>query len=205
MNFQQFVAAYKDAERGTRDKDPAHYWRCPLDRIITSACRDNSGHSDVCEVFAKVAIVNRMYRTKLELGGEDQEWQVAEALVMANTDEILTHLNQLGTFGQETMRAVLDSHTRLVQIIHEATNRDEVSFISKYLNFHVPKLVPIIDRRAEARAREITAGVYGMNKGGRYEQHLNRLLYLLNQLSANDVMNPDLKLVDHVLYGERDS
>jgi len=65
-----FLQEYRNHQRGIRDKvkDPDYYWWIPLDRPILTACKDHPGHSDYSEVYAKVAMVNRMYSAQLRRG-----------------------------------------------------------------------------------------------------------------------------------------
>jgi hypothetical protein len=203
VNREQFIAAYREADRAMRERCPAHYWRIPLDRVIIAACRANPRHSDLCEVNAKVALVNRMYSAQLGRGRlpkYEAEWQVAEALTASNIDEFLAPILDFPTLTQEGLQAVVNCHNRLVEIVRGGSTQESLSFSSKYLSFHVPRVVPILDSRAEKAAREIIVDGAGLRGSGRFEKHCRRVLQLLGFLRENGVDDPDIKIVDHVLY-----
>ena len=65
LDIASFLNEYQKLECGIRDKNPLYYWWIPLDRPILAACKDHPAHSDYCEVYAKVALVNRMYSANL--------------------------------------------------------------------------------------------------------------------------------------------
>jgi hypothetical protein len=184
-------------------KDPDHWWRVPFDRAITCACRTSPEHTDVCEVFTKVALINRMYGAHLGGDARDPEWNVAKEFVEGDADAVLALLRELPAFSAETLPIVVASQAGLVTLARRATGRNEESFCSKYASFHFPEVAPILDRYAEDFARRLTDGLCAADGQGRYEQHCRRVLYLADVLRSNAVANPSIKLMDHVLYGTR--
>jgi hypothetical protein len=202
MSIEQFIQFYLRVQRQMEAKDPEHYWREALDHPILAACRERPDHLDVCEVNAKVALVNRMYGANLGGGGRNYkaEWRIAEALVRKKADTLLTPLRGLPGFTA-AVPAVVRCHVGLVALVRQAAGRDEESFCSKYASFHAPEVAPILDSVAEENARRLTSATFDPEGEGRYERHCRRLLYLLDVLRANSVACPGLKLLDHVLYG----
>ncbi len=56
-----FLEEHRNHERGIQNKDGHYYSWITLDRPILTACKEHPSHSDHSEVYAKVALVNRMY------------------------------------------------------------------------------------------------------------------------------------------------
>jgi hypothetical protein len=100
LNRPWFLESYRKHECGIRDKDPAYYWWIPLDRPILSACKDCPGNTDYCEVYAKVALVNRMYSAQLGRGRVkkyEAEDNVTAALCKSDIDKFIEPLLNLNT------------------------------------------------------------------------------------------------------------
>ena len=80
-----------------------------------------------------------------------------------------------------------------------------LSFASKYLSFHVPRVVPIYDSlsnkegRRYARGR-VTSALPG-SAAEQYRWHTASVLFLANHLRKQGI-EPDVKLIDVVLYGQ---
>src|SRR4051812_24526068 len=83
LDMPWFLDEYRKHELGIREKDSKYFWWIPLDRPILTACKNCPSHSDYCEVYAKVALVNRMYSAQLgrgRVGKYEAEDKVAQAL-----------------------------------------------------------------------------------------------------------------------------
>jgi hypothetical protein len=198
----RFIEEYRKHECGIRDKDPAYYWWIPLDRPILSACKDHPGHTDACEVYAKVALVNRMYSAQLGRGKVKKykaEDDVAAALHTSDIDTFIEPLFDLDTLTEPDVPKVVECHGRLVKIIRKGATNDALSFASKYLSFHVPRVVPLFDSRASSTARRILKGRSGFRGYGPFEKHCRRILALMGLLMQERI-KPDVKMIDYVLY-----
>ena len=104
-DIASFLNEYQKLECGIRDKNPLYYWWIPLDRPILAACKDHPAHSDYCEVYAKVALVNRMYSAQLgkgKMGRYEAEDKVAQALCKSNIDIFIQPL-----FGHDALTVAL--------------------------------------------------------------------------------------------------
>jgi hypothetical protein len=201
-NVPWFLEMYRKYECGIRDKDPAYYWWIPLDRPILSACKDYPANTDYCEVYAKVALVNRMYSAQLGRGKVEKykaEDKVAAALCKSDIDNFIEPLFNLDTLTVTDLPKVVKCHTRLVQIVRKGAKNDALSFASKYLSFHVPRVVPIFDSRAATTARDILKGRSNLRGFRPFEKHCRRVLELMNIL-AEEKLVPDVKMIDYVLY-----
>lgn len=201
-DFAWFGEEYRKHESGIREKDPQYYWWIPLDRPIFGACIDHPTHSDSCEVYAKVALINRMYSAQLgrgKISKDKAEVQVARALFQSDIDKFIEPLFGLDGLNETVLPEVLKCHDRLVRIVRQGTGKDELSFSSKYLSFHVPRVVPIFDSKASKTARDILKGFFSFRGYGFYEKHCRRILNLMDFLIKGGI-KPNLKIIDYVLF-----
>jgi len=191
-----FRAAYKHA---------SHTWE-PLDKVLLDACTSKPDHTDVSEVFAKVALVNRVYRANLHMGGKDAEWNLAKKLATAKFDDVLTVLRPL-TFARETAPAIVEAHGKLVGLCESVTGRVANSFASKYLSFHVPDAVPIFDQYAYSSSWALVgkkcSGAWATGINEDYGWHAEAVVLLVEDLQTHGVASPSLKQIDIVLYTAR--
>jgi hypothetical protein len=116
-------------------------------------CRRRSRHDDFADVYAKVAIIGRVYAAGISRSSRadgDREAAVATGLAGLGT-MIKDHLADIP--GRELERSVLaqiiDLHARVCrELLPHTGGTWQQSFVSKYLHFHCP-IVPIFDSRAE--------------------------------------------------------
>jgi hypothetical protein len=201
-NIAWFLEAYRKHECGIRDKDPQYYWWITLDHPMLVTCKDYPAHSDYCEVYAKVALVNRMYSAQLGRGMVKKykaEDDVAAALCKSDIDKFIEPLLDLDTLSETGLSKVVECHSKLVKIVRKGAKNDALSFSSKYLSFHVPRVVPILDSRAAKSARQILKGISSFRGYGTYETHCRRILVLINLLGKEKI-KPKVKFIDYVLY-----
>src|SRR5262245_21802212 len=109
QTIDEFVEAYRKIAGPGASRDAAYWWR-EMDRVLTEMCRAHPDHEDVYEVFAKVSIINRMYRANLQMGANDPEWLVSQALVDNRADRIIAPLRTLDSFSATTLSAVVQVH-----------------------------------------------------------------------------------------------
>ncbi len=203
-DLDSFLEECRNHERGIEKQEYRYYWWIPLDRPILRACKGHPGHSDCSEVYAKVALVNRMYSANLgrynKEGKFEAEDQVAQALFKSDIDKFIKPLLDLDALSEDVLPKVLKCHDRLIQIARPGAGNEALSFCSKYLSFHLPRVVPILDRRAELTASQVE-GIPSFRGCGRFEKHCRRVLALMNFLVMKRIM-PNLKIIDYVLYSD---
>ena len=202
LSVAWFLEEYRKHESGLQDKNPLYYWWVTLDRPILTACKNCPGHSDWCEVYAKVALVNRMYSAQLgrgKLRKYEAEDKVAYALHESNIDKFIEPLRRLSGLTETILPGVVKCHDRLVRIVRKGAKNDALSFSSKYLSFHAPRVVPIFDSRAVWVAQQILKGASGYRGYPPFEKHCRRILGLMDLL-ANEKIKPEIKIIDYVLY-----
>lgn len=200
--IKDFIQAYRNV----------NYYFEPIDEAILHVCRKNPYHSNTDEVFAKIALVNRIYRANLSryLGrtGKDAEWRLAERLVQEKLDKNFLPLKDIRRFNKNSIDTIVQTHEKLVKITYSITKKVQNSFCSKYLNFHFPKIIPIFDSYSYAASwnlvgKQVKAIRCDENLNYDYGYHCETVLLLVEALLRSGIRNPDLKLVDCVLYGER--
>ena len=124
-----------------------------VDQELYDLCARKS-HDHLEDVYAKVAIINRVYmagitRSVPVTAEVDAKLRVSR-LLLGCRDELSTHLTELQGIDDltaESMAAIVTAHGSITQRLAsdlEATNL--CSFMSKYLHFHCP-VVPIYDSR----------------------------------------------------------
>jgi len=200
--IKDFIQAYRNVD----------YYFKPLDQAILRACRRNPRHNNESEVFAKIALVNRTYRANLDRyldrASKDAEWRLAEKFVHENIDNDLLPLKNIRRFNRNSLDTIVQTHEKLIQIVYTITKRAQNSFCSKYLSFHFPKTVPIFDSHSydvswHLIGNQVKATRFDENRNYDYGYHCEAILLLVEVLLRRGIKNPDLKLVDCVLYGER--
>jgi hypothetical protein len=194
-NTKGFINAYTKAE----------YWWEPLDRPILTACRMMPNHVANEEVFAKIALVNRVYRANLHLGTTNAEWKLAELLVRMKFDNTIAQLRKLKSFSNKTKASVIAAHEDFVKIAYKVTKRVENSFCAKYLSSHFPAVLPIFDSKSYATSWKLKGGslgkdLYDNNRNCDYGYHCEAILLLITDLRREGISNPNLKLIDSILY-----
>lgn len=202
QNPAWFLERYRKHVAGIRDKDPQYYWWIALDRPILTTCNDHPSHTDYCEVYAKVALVNRIYNAQLGRGKRrkyEAEDRVANALFKSDIDRFIEPLLSLSGLSEPVLPKVIDCHKQLVKVVRRGAGNDAVSFSSKYLSFHSPRVFPIFDSRAVKTARQILNGISSFRGYGSFEKHCRRILALMDLL-AQEKIEPSLKMIDYVLY-----
>jgi hypothetical protein len=194
-NTKDFIKAYRMAQ----------YWWEPLDRPILTACRKMPNHVSNEEVFAKIALVNRVYRANLHLGTTDAEWKLATLLVKINFDNTIAQLRNLKSYSNKSKALVIATHEDFVKITYKVTKRVENSFCAKYLSSHFPAVVPIFDGKSYAtswklKGRYLGKDLYHNNWNSDYGYHCEAILLLISDLRQERISNPSLKLIDKILY-----
>jgi len=201
----------KDFIQAYRNVDDYYYFK-HIDQAILTACRKNPDHNDESEVFAKIALVNRIYRANLDRylvrAGKDSEWRLAERFVHEKIDNKLLPLKDIRRFNRNSIDTIVQTHEKLIKVTYSITKKTQNSFCSKYLSFHFPKIVPIFDSYSYTASwnlvgRQVKATRFDENRNYDYGYHCEAILLLVEVLLRSGIKNPDLKLVDCVLYGER--
>ncbi|MBN1461212.1 MAG: hypothetical protein JXA57_16915 [Armatimonadetes bacterium] len=188
-----------------------------VDRELYDLCA-RKGHDRLEDVYAKVAIINRVYmagitRSVRAVDDADAELRVSRLLVRC-ADELsahLAHLREINDLTAETMATVVTAHGSITQRLAadlQATNL--CSFVSKYLHFHCP-MVPIYDSRVAEHIVEVLGE--HVPRSARTERLLDRprvfhpsyywyagRFLRLWQLARESTPEATVKMLDHALW-----
>ena len=139
------------------------------------------------------------------MGVRNAEWKLAELMVNKEVDKFIRDIGRLDRFCRSALNEVLALHEQLVCLAQEVTGRVENSFCAKYLSFHYPKIIPIFDNYAygkswELAGRDLPKGLYIANKNVDYCYHCEAVIRLMGLLLETGVAEPDIKVIDYVLY-----
>ncbi len=188
-----------------------------VDRELYGLCA-RKGHDQLEDVYAKVAIINRVYaagitRSVAGAGQTDAEQRVARLLYDCR-DEMSSRLRQLCSLqalSKQSMALIVANHGWFAKHVApslEGTNL--CSFMSKYLHFHCP-MVPIYDSRVAENIVKVLGdqvprftrtdallerpGVYDPN----YYWYAGRFLRLW-EIVKRATPDATVKMLDHALW-----
>ena len=197
---QWFINEYRNAHN-------TYSWPL-LDEAIFSTVRKYPLHDDVSSAYAKVVLINRVYRANIQMCRKGAEDLLALGLVK-EADSLINPLSTLRVFNKESSDIVVDVHNNFVKLIQRSVRTNWIcnSFASKYLNFHYPQIVPIFDSNAYSTAWEL---VGDRLPRGLYMDRANRdfcifcayVLELADELRSQGIKHINIKFIDAVLHGK---
>ncbi len=208
-SIEEFCNAYQRLEMS------GWYEWAALDKMLVKVCSAAPDHKQVDEVFAKIAIINRTYRANLQLAASEAERKVAEQFVAGHVDKIIDPLHRISTFSSVVLSPLLDVHEKLAGLAGKITRKVNNSFVSKYLHFHFPRVVPIFDNISYANSWNLARvswedgsppeseyRLYHRRKTCDYGYHCSALLRIIEELKGRKIAKPSPKLLDVLLYGD---
>ena len=204
-DIETFVREYKKTYED-------QYWKSldwPILEICKGKYKSHTG-AEVDKVWAKIALINRVYRTNLHFGKKGSEWKLAEVLADRETkfDDNIHFLSAL-PFSEKNFDQIIKIHEYFVDVVkRNVTGRIENSFCSKYLNLHFPDSVPIFDQYSYSVSWKIIGRKlynhgelkpYDKNQNIDYACHCFAVLKLISNLESKNIP-VDLKVIDQTLY-----
>jgi hypothetical protein len=168
-------------------------------------CRKYPDHVDVDQVGSKVALINSAYRANIQTSRKGAEWKLAEHLVRNKFDEIISPLKRIAVFNGSTPREIVDVHGKFTELVKQTLKIQANSFCSKYLYFHFSNIIPIFDSRAYKTAWELAGSdiddtAHDDLANYDYAYFCDAVLRLVELLNAKGEANPNLKIIDLILY-----
>lgn len=188
-------------------------WRT-VDSELYDLCRRRPSQRLFADVYAKVAIVGRVYAAGLPRSSRasgDVEAEVARGL-MGLADLIDQALEDLAgrQFDRATATRIVELHGRVSRGLLPHTGETwQQSFVSKYLHFHCD-LVPIYDGNAQKAighfvdwrlvtpVRVLMADAPDWART--YRNFVAAFVVLRERISAETALQPTVKEVDHLLW-----
>lgn len=141
----------------------------PLNEWLYELCRTYPGHNRNAVVAAKVLLIGRSYAAAVERGVRNEPGtirdttefyrkRIATPIRRSGVDAQITKLRALKSISAENAEIVLAVHSRLTDVIASSIGMRKRSFVSKYLHFHAPDVVPIYDSLADVALRTYVPG-----------------------------------------------
>jgi hypothetical protein len=191
-------------------------WK-PVDTELYDLCRRRASHADSADVYAKVAIIGRVYEA-----GVARAWR-AEGDPETEVTQVLTKLADLiekalarlkdQSFDRQTANKIVELHGHLARAIsHRSGKVFLTSFVSKYLHFHCP-IVPIFDSNAQTAIGQFVDGelvspireaMAELPEWARaYRNFVAAFVVLYERAYAEIPLKPTVKQLDHLLWQPR--
>jgi hypothetical protein len=186
----------------------------PVDSELYDLCRRRPSQQAFADVYAKVAIIGRVYAAGISrtvrVDG-DPEAAVARGLMeqAALIDETL-HTLAGSQLDRATAGQIIELHARITRgLLPHTSGTWQQSFVSKYLHFHCD-LVPVYDSRAQAAIGHFISrpAVYSARESiGRpadwltsYYNFATSFVALYERAAAAVLIQPSVKEVDYLLW-----
>jgi hypothetical protein len=178
--------------------DNGYSWKL-LDQAIFDLVNKYPQHSDLEAVYAKICLINRVYRANMQMAFSGAEIKLAEHFQNRHQtiDGILQSLESL-TFSRESIVQIVMAHKRIEQISFEVLNKKSTSFTAKYLNFHLPDVVPIYDNWSKTNLEKLIGRKISE---GAFSEYCEGILIIYEELVNKGIRKPSLKIIDCILYG----
>ncbi|MES2388619.1 MAG: hypothetical protein V4543_11515 [Bacteroidota bacterium] len=128
-----------------------------LNHTLYRLCAENYKHETVQEIIGKVILISRSYSASLQRHQNqkvkddlDAEFFIDHIAPCFQNSNIDLKLNELKSesLTLDSFLKSLELHFYLVSILRDVNKKDQRSFSSKYLHFHLPDLFFIYDTRA---------------------------------------------------------
>jgi hypothetical protein len=180
-------------------------WR-QVDDCLYDFVSQHPGHVEFGDVYAKVYMINRLYRANMHLHIAESELaeRLHQHLKESNwLDESVAELNEYPGLDDEALDKVVTYHKRLLELGREWARADLDSFFSKYLHFHCRKVVPIYDNRAWDALGMHTVSSALPGRAPYYENFCRRFLRLYKQgqdLVQGHGLELNVRSLDYYLY-----
>jgi hypothetical protein len=186
----------------------------PVDSELYSLCRRRPGQRTFADVFAKVAIIGRVYEAGIARSSQasgDREAAVARGLA-GQADLIEAGLGKLAArrFDRESAAEIVELHGRVCRALLPHTGGTwQQSFVSKYLHFHCD-IIPIYDSRAQEAighhvdwdtVTPVRESLGFLPEWARYYRNFTAAFIVLHErIAAETPLQATVKEVDHLLW-----
>lgn len=180
-------------------------------KVLYDLCQSAFDHKDPAKVIAKVWLIGRAYAAAIERRKGKSEYAnedfyvnvVAPKIVASDIDKWLDELKQYTRIDENSFRAVLDTHEKVIRLFNDISGLDKRSLASKYLHFHLPHLFYIYDARA-VKAISYFSHITGRAKASQVgDKEYNKLVQKCSSLQSHVLEHLQLDLnprqIDNVL------
>lgn len=212
---QALAASYAQAMAGY-DRQWAH-----VDQVLRQVFDDHPSHRWP-DVYVKTVFIDAVYRSSLSriISQRPADQHVATLLDAhaADLQELVGQITRHSGLNDEALGDVLRAHGAVVELIRSKLGKAPRSFVAKYLHFHAPEIVPVLDSRAvrnigrylkwDSAKEDLTAAKRSLARYERgpdpgYYWFAVRFRTLYRHLAQLDLEAPvTVKGVDHMLWLE---
>ncbi len=182
------------------------------DDFLYSLCENCRDHRNLGETYTKVQLIGLAYRADPGRHGKPIK-DVAEFLTLKHSevDRIFNRLRKVSESNSSlnalVLQKVVEEHGSLLELLCKKFTKGRIprSFLSKYMHFHFPNIVPIFDSIADRKIRSFCyeSGELSKPLGAdeKYYKFCNRFLTLWNYAVDQRLNpNPTVKSLDQYLY-----
>ncbi len=202
MDFKAYKNAWRRYEETHRVSD----------QVLYDMCKAYPSHDTFAHIFAKVNIIDRIYRTNLRFRRisliDLSEYIYSKRKTV---DKIFEQLMRLKTPTADniiltsTLESIIELHGCMVSLLERFTGTEESSFVSKYMHFHRREIVPILDRRARKAIQVYSPSGDALRKpqnaNSRYYDFCGHFLTLWRMTLKYESNHADIvKKLDQYLY-----
>lgn len=180
------------------------------DDVLYDLCKRCPDHRDLDGTYAKVQIISLTYRADPGRHGKPIE-KVAEFLTSKHLeiDRVFNRLRKVSksnsSLNKMVLQNVVEEHGSLLELLCKKfpEGRSPRSFLSKYMHFHCPDIVPIFDRIADGEIRKIiphSPSILSepLKADGKYCGFCDKFLVLWN-CAFDQGLNPTVRKLDRYL------
>ena len=162
-----------------------------MNKILYDMCSKYPTHTDTSIVMAKICLIGRSYsasierrktKPKTEDSDDFYEQKVAPKIMKSDIDKWLSSLKKYKKIRQECLPEILKTHFNVMKIFNKISGLNKRSLASKYLHFHLPKLLYIYDSRAIKGLRSILPRQKAINMLTGYDDEYSKFCYKLFSL-----------------------
>lgn len=185
-NFNTAFGSYDDNDNSYRDAN----------NVLYDMVRKNPFHNNEDWIVAKFWVIGRTYAAAVERckhtnSGDFYYNSIVPLFRKNNLDQKITNItSRYKEISLDALKEVLALHKELVDLIKQATKKENISFVSKYLHFHMPELVFIYDSRAHSAIDKFVdsnirkSDFSGINCNNEYAKFAFKAFEIYNKLKS---------------------
>lgn len=184
--------------------------------VLYEMCRKYPDHNDWQQVLAKVSIIDLVYGANFARYDRENAIKLARYICLHTSviNKLFRRLDRAQNSRRDFVSKlceVVSVHGEFTKLIRDCTATNAPVFASKYLHFHFPKIVPILDSRAEhaiKQHRKCKGGNFSESgcqlkrgkENKRYIDFCDKFLDLLDCVKNDPDENFLIKKLDQYLY-----
>ncbi len=173
-----------------------------LDKTLYDLCAEYPLHKNPHEIQAKICLIGRAYSASIERRTNKEKTQgdfyydyVVPVVMESDIDDRLEKLKKYSSPDVTNIKEILSVHKCLEDLLGKVTERNNRSFVSKYLHFHFPNLFYLYDSYSEKALNSvITAKIDGIalpyDSDQTYAKYCYKLLFIQHHIAPSDLNFP---------------